>query len=560
MLDKFKDKSFLEEYRTLAKYEYLRNGYKKLYEQHNIVPMPILFSKLRQFSEKGERGEYEVVFNQHINKLQLCAYMAIFYEDKEYLSELEDCIYDVLNIYVWAISAHIPDINEENYYELDLVSTAIGSTFAVIYYLIGDRLHPQLQKRIITELRRRILEPFKREIWHWEDRYNNWTSVCAGFTAITLMLVFPEEFDKLLPRFELNMEKYLKGFPDDGVCLEGPGYWGYGFVSFMVYAMLLKEYTGGKIDYFKLEKTKKIAMFYQNTMLSKDVITSYGDCPTDVKTNALLLHALKNIYGNEFIMPTKERHADFPFSPIIHILYYIENFREENMHGDELGPYESYMSEAGWYIKRTKAYAIGAKGGTNGESHNHNDVGSFVFCKDNYQVLVDMGGRPYTKDYFTEARYNYLEPSSRGHNVPIINGKYQANIPGTRSYTKFENGIFSVDFKELYDIKELKRLVRHYDCKEGYVTIRDEFEITGECSFISRLVSFDKPIIKDGEILVGGIKILFDKRLAKASYTSEVHTIREDAGRGTFDTCDAYLIDIEALYPEKGELTITIKP
>ena len=559
MLDKFKSKEFLEEYRTLPKYEYIRNGYKKLYEEHNIVPMPILFSKLRKFSEAGERGEYEVVFNQHINKLQLCAYMAIFYEDKKYLEELEDCIYDVLNMYVWALSAHIPDINEENYYELDLASCAIGSTFAVIYYLIGDRLHPQLRKRIVTELRRRILEPFKKEAWHWEDRYNNWTSVCAGFTGITLMLMFPEEFDKLLPRFELNMEKYFKGFPDDGVCLEGPGYWGYGFVSFIVYAMLLKEYTNGKIDYFKLEKTKKIAMFYQNTMLSKDVITSYGDCPTDVKTNALLLHALKNIYGDEFIMPTKVRHEDFPYSPIIHILYYIENYNSANADGDELGPYENYMENAGWYIKRTSKYAIGAKGGTNGESHNHNDVGSFVFCKDNYQVLIDMGGRPYTKDYFTEARYNYLEPSSRGHNVPIINGQYQANIRETRSYTKFENGVFSVDFRELYDIKELKKLIRHYDCRESSVIITDEFNIEGNGSFISRLVSFDEPTIRNGEILVGGIKILFDKELANASYSSEVHAIREDASRGTIDTCLAYLINIEAIYPEKGKLVITIK-
>ena len=68
-------------------------------------------------------------------------------------------------------------------------------------------------------------------------------------------------------------------------------------------------------------------MFYQNTMLSRDVITSYGDCPIDVKTNPLLFHALKNIYGDEFIMPSKKAHATAPFIPIIHILYYIENYK-----------------------------------------------------------------------------------------------------------------------------------------------------------------------------------------------------------------------------------------
>ena len=558
MLDKFKNPEFIRDYLENPKFEEIRAEYKRLYEESNIVPMPILFSKLRKFSECGERYSYEAVYNQHINKLQLTAYMAIFYGD-EYLSDLEDCIYDVLNIYVWAISAHIPDINEENYYELDLVSTALGSSFAVIDYLIGHKLHPQLQKRIKTELKRRILDPFKEKIWHWEDRYNNWTSVCAGFTAITIMLEFPEEFDKLLPRFQLNMEKYFKGFPDDGVCLEGPGYWGYGFVSFLVYAMLLKEYTNGEIDFFTLDKTRKIAMFYQNTMLDKDVITSYGDCPIDVKTNPLLFHALKNIYGSDFIMPSKKSFASAPFSPIIHILYYIENYNPDAME-EELGPYECYMPNAGWYIKRTDSYSLGAKGGTNGESHNHNDVGSFILSKNNKQVLIDMGGRPYTKDYFVnEARYTYLEPSSRGHNVPIINGRCQANIRETRSYTSFENGVFSVDFKELYDIPELKSLVRHYKCLESSVIIKDVFKIDGKSSFISRLVSFDEPVINDGEIIVDSIKIRFNKNLAKGSYSTEVHTISQDAKTNSFNTRIAYLINIEALYPEKGELEITIE-
>lgn len=557
MLERFKNPEFIRDYLENPKYEELRTQYKALYDEHNIVPMPILFSKLRKFSECGERGSYEVVFNQHINKLQITAYMAIFYGDK-YLSELEDCIYDVLNMYVWALNAHIPDINEENYYELDLASSAIGSTFAVIKCLIGDKLHPQLQKRIRTELKRRILDPFKAQVWHWEDRYNNWTSVCAGFTAITLMLEFPEEFDALLPRFELNMKKYFEGFPDDGVCLEGPGYWGYGFVSFLTYALCIKEYTSGEIDYFKLEKTKKIAMFYQNTMLDKDVITSYGDCPIDVKTNPLLFHALKNIYGDDFIMPSKKSHAGAPFTPIIHILYYIESYNPQSLE-NELGPYECYMPNAGWYIKRTAKYALGAKGGTNGESHNHNDVGSFIFAKNNEQIFVDMGGRPYTKDYFVhEARYTYLEPSSRGHNVPIINGKYQANLPNTRAYTSFENGIFSVNYKELYDAPELMHLSRDFECLQDRVNITERFKLSGG-SFVSRLVSFYEPIIKDGEISVNGVKVLFDKELARASYTYEIHTISQDPKTEKLNTCKAYLIDLEALCPQSGVLEYTIK-
>ena len=306
------------------------------------------------------------------------------------------------------------------------------------------------------------------------------------------MLMFPDEFDKLIDRFDLNMEKYYKGFPDDGVCLEGPGYWGYGFVSFLAYAYILREYTGGKRDYFKLEKTKKIALFYQNTMLDENVITSYGDAPMDVKTNAALLYLLKSVYGDEFIMPVKARHA-LPVDPLIHTLIYIESY-DPDYKFTALPKEEIYMESAGWYVRRYDKYAFGAKGGTNGESHNHNDVGSFVLSKNDKQVLIDIGVRPYTKEYFTEGRYDrYMEISSKSHNVPIINGKYQANIPNTRSYTKLENGVFTVDFKELYDVEGLTKLTRHYKSDENSVTITDEFE--GVSSFEERLVSYDEPKI-----------------------------------------------------------------
>ena len=291
------------------------------------------------------------------------------------------------------------------------------------------------------------------------------------------------------------------------------------------------------------------------TVLDRDVITSYGDCPMDVKTNAVLFHILKKEYGDEFYMPTEARHS-LPLTPLIHPLLYIQYYNPEYLE-DNLPLGEVYMENAGWYIKRTEKYSFGAKGGTNGESHNHNDVGSFVLSKNNKQVFIDMGGRPYTKDYFTEDRYKYLETSSRGHNVPIINRQYQANVRETRSYTKLENGIFSVDFKELYDIPSLSYLVRDFKCDKDQITIKDRFSIGADGSFIERLVTFSKPVIKDGEILVDGVTVLFDKRIAKASYKEDTHytTSKDEPPEMT-----VYCIAIELLYPEKGEFEFIIIP
>ena len=48
----------------------------------------------------------------------------------------------------------------------------------------------------------------------------------------------------------------------------------------------------------------------------------------------------------------------------------------------------SQGSERGFYVA--------AKGGHNAESHNHNDVGSFIVYADGYPALIDVGVEAYT--------------------------------------------------------------------------------------------------------------------------------------------------------------------
>ena len=555
MFSKIKDPAFIKRVSEGDDYANLRERYEEVCK--NTIkdePLNIKFSKFRLFAEKGERNLYEYAFNQHVDKLTLYAYKTLIYGD-EYLYDLEDALYDVLSIYVWALPAHVPDINEENYYELDLASTAIGATVATIDYLLGDKLHPQLRKRIDTELRRRILDPFKKQIWHWEDRYNNWTSVCAGSTAVALMLKYPKEFDKLLPRFSENMRKFIAGFSDDGVCYEGAGYWGYGLSAFVMYAILVKKYTKGKIDYFKDEKVKNICCFFEKVTLYPDVITCYGDTGTDIKINEFLLHSLKKIYNDDIFIPQQSR-MYLPVNQLAQLLLFLENY-DPSVKSDELRNAEHYMSHAGWYTKRTDSYSLAARGGWNGDSHNHNDVGSFIFAVDNRQILCDMGTRYYTKDYFLMPdRYFYLETSSRGHNCPIINRQYQANLP-ERSTTQFSDGVFSVEFANIYGIDALKKLTRYFSSTEKSVTVRDEFKIDGEWSFTERLVSYAEPKITNGSIEIDRVLITFDPSKCKVSYVPDIHQTKTLDDKIVETT--VYLTDIEVLSKGEFEFTITVK-
>lgn len=68
---------------------------------------------------------------------------------------------------------------------------------------------------------------------------------------------------------------------------------------------------------------------------------------------------------------------------------------------------------------------LAAFGGHNAQSHNHNDVGSFVVYADGRPVLVDVGVETYTAKTFGPRRYEIWTMQSDFHNLPTINGVMQ---------------------------------------------------------------------------------------------------------------------------------------
>lgn len=73
-----------------------------------------------------------------------------------------------------------------------------------------------------------------------------------------------------------------------------------------------------------------------------------------------------------------------------------------------------------------KGLFLAAKGGNNGESHNHNDVGSCVVFADGRPVFVDPGVGSYTGKTFSADRYSIWTMQSAYHNLPTINGVMQS--------------------------------------------------------------------------------------------------------------------------------------
>lgn len=70
-----------------------------------------------------------------------------------------------------------------------------------------------------------------------------------------------EELRAVLRRCLQCLDIYFSSFEDDGVCLEGAGYFSYGFGFFTSFAELLERRSGGKIDLFDQEKKSESNCF-----------------------------------------------------------------------------------------------------------------------------------------------------------------------------------------------------------------------------------------------------------------------------------------------------------
>ena len=498
-----------------------------------IAELP--YSDFKRYFVDGNRSGYENIYFSRRRALGASALLALIYpENPEYLDYLMDLTYAICNEYTWCLPAHQGALAPNNNSMIDLFASETGFALAEILTLLGDRLESLIQNRIKAEIDRRIFVPFFPKNSHtdfWELKVHNWAAVCMGSVACTLMLLRPDLVDDAAKqRFEATMATYLSGFREDGICLEGCAYWHYGFGFFTVYADMIRTFTNGEIDHFKNDKVKMISTFLQKMYVGAPAAVSFADGHRECRYHLGLVHYLKREYPED-VAAYDSKHSynhDFCERFCLHLrsaLWLSEEYY--NAPDSDSDGMEYYASASEWFVKRTSAYGFAAKGGSNAELHNHNDVGSFIFTKNGRQILVDLGAGEYTRQYFSsKERYTILECSSRGHSVPIIDNTCQ--YVGGAAYavgTKYENGTFSTDIANAYACEGLEKLERSFVCSEDTVTLTDRFVYHGEGDVIERFVTLCEPaLVREGMLQVGEAALIYDPSICDYELSSEQST------------------------------------
>ncbi len=166
---KLKEKLFWEQVRKDKK-EILEE-IKKNYEALPRIGMEDLsFDKFNLFFTTGNRKIYENKFHARTMRMNSEAILALAYpEEEEYLTELQNTIWQVLNEYSWAPPAHIHNIEKTEHETIDLFTAEIAANLSQIKYLLSDRLDGFLQQRISFEMRRRAFTPYYNNTYWWEQ-------------------------------------------------------------------------------------------------------------------------------------------------------------------------------------------------------------------------------------------------------------------------------------------------------------------------------------------------------------------------------------------------------
>ena len=133
------------------------------------------------------------------------------------------------------------------------------------------------------------------------------------------------------------------------------------------------------------------------------------------------------------------------------------------------------------YMRNGSGWFLAAKGGYNNESHNHNDIGTFILYVNDEPVFVDAGVGTYTRKTFSHERYTIWSMQSSWHNLPEINGCAQIfgdefRASGTRC--DIRRRMFSTDISGAYsDASQCSSWVRSYRLGDSFLEISDEFAL-----------------------------------------------------------------------------------
>lgn len=444
----------------------LRAAYAAEGERALAAPWPVLTAtRYLDFFRDGNRSRYEEPYFRRRGMLRALVAAECTEGKGRFLDAAADGLWLLCEESSWCLPAHIgqagePDLTDGERHVVDLFAAETAAQLAWSAYLLGDALDgvsPRIRRRLEREIESRVLAPcVARDDFHWLGlhgrKLNNWTPwICSNWlTAALLTDADPARRETALRRILETLDRFLSRYPADGGCDEGPQYWNRAGAALLDCLELLHSATEGRLDAYGEPLVREIGRYILRAWIADDWFVNFADAPAVLSPEPWPVFRYGQRIGDRGLQGfgswiARRRDlgrscldADWGRTPgmgrLLSTLFHLGELLGEGdpaPGGIPEAPRDAWLPDIQVMTARDAAadcggFFVAAKGGHNAESHNHNDVGSFLVFLDGKPLFVDAGVETYTRKTFGPSRYEIWTMQSSWHTLlPSFDGTMQ---------------------------------------------------------------------------------------------------------------------------------------
>ena len=513
----------------------------------------LTLSMYRAYNISGSTSAYGGPYCKRMDMAMNLALAKIRTGEDKYFNKMLDVVWAILDEPTWMLpehTVHMPEdatvrmsvpaaVGEKYAHGIELGSAYKASLIAVIYHFFKnefDKISPFINERILYTLRTRAIEPFCKYYFRWEgmsgNRVNNWCPWIVSNILLTTALAEDDNGvrETVVERSMAFLDNFISWYHPDGGCDEGPTYWNAAAASLFDSLELIEHMSGGKFKVYSEPLIKAMGEYEPRMNICGNYFVNFADSGSTASLDGNMLRRFGEKCGSEILISFGDsmlRSCSTYFSTrfLFRTLCSLSTPKRDVSKSVLLAATETYFPNLKVMVLRdsenpSQGMFFAMKGGNNDESHNHNDVGSFIIYRNGKPVLIDAGVGAYTKQTFSSERYKIWSMQSLYHNLPSFDGEGQ---PAGEKYASAD---------EIYDPKDRSLTLelagaysdnsgiisfkRYGALKDGTVTVRDTVKLAEEKKVDFTFMTHKEPdVISDGVIAIAEDCLLkFDPSLS----------------------------------------------
>jgi Heparinase II/III-like protein. len=445
------------------------------YLNYSFPELPLTLYE--EFSKTGNRVNYERPYFE--KRRALSALVLAYLVNGKGIEKIKEGLDSILCEVSWCIPAHnnyvrdtmplsVPDPARP---VVDLFAAETGATLSLASVLV-EALDEELKARIRREVEKRIITPYLNEKFWWkgcgEEEMCNWSPWCTENVLLSAFLnPQGDETERLVLKNALyTLDCFTKDYAEDGCTSEGADYYHHAALALFDSMEIIDNVADNLvISFYDENKIKNMALYTLNLSLGNGYSFNFSDCSAKPIRAGVL----------EYLFAKRIKNSKLEAFAINSIK---EESLSESLYSDDISLYRRYIAlsilsqllklkeqklkigdihyeSVGIITSHKGKYSLAVKCGSNGDSHNHNDTGSFTLYKNGKPFIIDVGVETYTAKTFSKDRYDIWTMRSDYHNT--VNFKDQVELAGKHyraSNVELERGeadIILMDLDEAFE-------------------------------------------------------------------------------------------------------------